>query len=203
MRGTIVLAYTLAASTARADDRDVDRIAAGAAASARGDHAAAAQLYLDAYAHSLDPATLVLIGNEYLRAGRPNDAARFFCDYPGGGDDALYVQAQLATLGGCAAPPTPARSHVLLPVALAALGAASVTAGFYEHSRAAQASQMIESHSPGTPWPDNILDTERAGQRHELLGNVLLTVGTSALVTGAVVYLIQHRHHRERLVTSP
>jgi len=147
-----VLACALAATTARADD--LDQMAAGAAASARGDHAAAAQLYLDAYAHSLDPATLVLIGNEYLRAGRPADAARFYCRYPGG-DDAAYVQAQLATLGGCAAPAArTARSHTLLPVALAALGAASVTGGLIEHHRAALASQVIEDHPAGMPWPD-------------------------------------------------
>jgi hypothetical protein len=199
MGRTIVLICALAAaSTARADD--LDQVAAGAAASARGDHVTAAQLYLDAYAHTLDPATLVLIGTEYLRADRPDDARRFFCRYPGG-DDALFVQAQLATLGSCTAPPAPRTSH--LPLVLAAAGAVTLGAGFFEQHRAAQASQMIESHSPGTPWPDNILATERAGQRHELLGNVLLTVGTSALVTGAVVYLIQHRHHRERLVTSP
>jgi len=197
MRGMIVLACVLAASPALADD--LDQVAAGAAASARGDHVTAAQLYLDAYAHTLDPATLVLIGTEYLRADRPDDARRFFCRYPGG-DDALFVQAQLATLGNCTA--TPAPRHSRLPLVLAAAGAVTLGAGFFEQHRAAQASQMIENHNPGMPWSDNILDIERAGQRHELLGNVLLTVGTSALVTGAVVYLIQHRQHRER-VTSP
>ena len=63
--GTIVAACALCATTAFADDLDL--VAAGAAASQRGDHVAAAHLYLDSYARTLDPTTLVLIGSEYVR----------------------------------------------------------------------------------------------------------------------------------------
>ena len=200
--GMTVAAWAFCARTASADDLDL--VAAGAAASQRGDHVAAAHLYLDSYARTLDPATLVLIGTEYVRAGKPREAVRFFCRYPGGSED-LYVAAQLGALHDTATcderAPAPRDRLRYAPVALAAIGVAALGGGFYEQHRASVVSDQIGGHPPNVPWPDDIRALEARGQRAETTGYVLWGVGAAALVGSGVVYALTHRH--ERLAVVP
>jgi tetratricopeptide (TPR) repeat protein len=78
-----------------------DKVKKAIAKSQAGEHEAAADLYLDAYALIPQPLLLSNIGSEYQQMKKPVEALKYFCKYLEAdptGNNASYVTAQARTL---------------------------------------------------------------------------------------------------------
>jgi tetratricopeptide (TPR) repeat protein len=78
-----------------------EKVKKAIAKSQAGDHEAAADLYLDAYAIVPQPLLLSNIGSEYQQMKKPVEALKYFCKYLEAdptGSNATYVTAQARTL---------------------------------------------------------------------------------------------------------
>jgi tetratricopeptide (TPR) repeat protein len=219
MRIAVAVAVAVVASTANAD---VGALGEAALRSHDGDHAGAIRIYEEAYRSDPDPTLLAILGNEYVGAGRLSDALQRFCGYLAvapNGDEVVTVLAQLElvraqlAIDGDACSSAVAPPHSVPPVTIirasrnhqlaigaAAAGVAGLAAGLYFGHQASAISDQISSHDPAQPWPSNVFEIERRGQRFELERDVFYGVGASALVAAGVLYLTGRE---ERVSVTP
>jgi hypothetical protein len=212
------VAVAVIASTAHAD---VGALGEAALRSHEGDHVGAIRIYEEAYRSDPDPALLAILGNEYTSAHQLRDALQRFCGYLAdapNGDDVVTVLAQLELVraelridGDACSPFAPPHSvppltiiHASrnreLAIGAAAAGVAGIAAGLYFGHQASANADRISMHDPLTPWPANIADIERRGQRFELERDVFYGLGASALVAAGILYLTGHE---ERVAVTP
>ena len=218
MRIVIAVAVAVVASTANAD---VGALGEAALRSHGGDHVGAIRIYEEAYRSDPDPALLAILGNEYTSAGQLRDALQSFCGYLAvapNGDDVVTVLAQLELVraelaidgDACSALAPPhsvppltiihASPNRELAIGVAAAGVAGIAAGLYFGHQASATADQISQHDPTQPWPSNVAEIERRGQRFELERDVFFGVGASALVAAGILYMTGHE---ERVSVTP
>ena len=207
MRIVVVVAVAVVATTANAD---VGALGEAALRSHDGDHVGAIRIYEEAYRSDPDPALLAILGNEYTSAGQLRYALQRFCGYLAvapNGDDVVTVLAQLELVraelaidgDACSAlapphtvPPVTiihASSNRQLAIGAAAAGVAGIAAGLYFGHQASATADQISLHDPTQPWPSNVAEIERRGQRFELERDVFYGLGASALVAAGILYV--------------
>ncbi|MBA3502319.1 MAG: hypothetical protein M4D80_27075 [Myxococcota bacterium] len=214
---TPIVMATLVAGTAHAERDRIELLSEGAAKSNAGDHGGAIALYEQAYLYEPDALLLPILASEYARAGLPNDALHYFCQYlkvQPKGTQAVYATSQVIALRTqigqpvskdrvCDAP-KPVRIDFVTPrrtrdkpnmskremagIATAAVGAVSLIASVAYGLEASSISNELTNHPSNTPWQDNIQALEDRGQRYEDRSKLFLLVGSAALVTGGVLY---------------
>ncbi|HEX7702203.1 MAG TPA: tetratricopeptide repeat protein [Kofleriaceae bacterium] len=218
MRIVVVVAVAVVATTANAD---VGALGEAALRSHAGDHVGAIRIYEDAYRSDPDPALLAILGNEYTSAGQLRDALQRFCGYLAvapNGDDVVTVLAQLELVraelaidgDACSAlapphtvPPVTfihASRNRQLAIGAAAAGVAGIAAGLYFGHQASATADQISLHDPTQPWPSNVAEIERRGQRFELERDVFYGLGVSALVAAGILYVTGRE---ERVSVTP
>ena len=265
-KATALLASFLAASPALADPKgptEKDKQFAGElvkkaiARSQAGDHAAAIEIYLQAFAIVPNPLLLPNIGAEFQQSGKPQEALHYFCLYlekdPGGTNAAFAtskakaLQLQLGNKNVddddvCAAPKPVPRKPIKEPVkepvkepikelvppprqppnedtapdttssgnstlkyvglgagilALTALGI-----GTYDGIQAKNISDQLTNHPQNTPWPDNIKDLQKQGQRAENYQVIGLIAGGVLAATGVICYVVGRSDESSKRTTA-
>lgn len=261
-KATALLASFLAASPALADPKgptEKDKQFAGElvkkaiARSQAGDHAAAIEIYLQAFAMVPNPLLLPNIGAEFQQSGKPQEALHYFCLYlekdPGGTNatfatsKARALQIQLGNKDVddddvCAAPKPPPRrpnkgpnkelikepgpsprpspiedtapdttssgnstlKYVGLGAGIAGLVALGV--GTYDGIQAKNISDQLTNHPQNTPWPDNIKDLQKQGQRAENYQVIGLIAGGVLVTTGIICYVVGRSDESSRRTTT-
>jgi hypothetical protein len=218
MRIVIAVAVAVVATTANAD---VGALGEAALRSHGGDHVGAIRIYEEAYRSDPDPALLAILGSEYTSAGQPREALQRFCGYLAvapNGDDMVAVLAQLELVraelaidgDACSvlAPPStvPPRTIIhasrnrQLAIGAAAAGVAGIAAGLFFGHQASATTDQLSSHDPTQPWPSNVAEIERSGQRFELERDVFYGLGASALVAAGILYVTGRE---ERVSVTP
>src|SRR5262245_18592410 len=86
--------------------------------------------------------------------------------------------------------PDPGRGMKLGGIAIAGGGAVMVGLGVLFGIKAQNATDIVNNHKMGDPWPNNIRQIEADGQRDENLQIGLLAAGGAAIVGGAALYFI-------------
>jgi tetratricopeptide (TPR) repeat protein len=218
MRVVVAIAVAVVATTANAD---VGALGEAALRSHDGDHVGAIRIYEEAYRSDPDPALLAILGNEYTSAGQLRDALRRFCGYLAvapNGDDVVTVLAQLELVrmelaidgDACSALAPPqtvppltiihASRNRQLAIGAAAAGVVGIAAGLYFGHQASATADQISLHDPTQPWPSNVAEIERLGQRFELERDVFYGLGASALVAAGILYVTGRE---ERVSVTP
>jgi hypothetical protein len=214
MRIAVAVAVAVVATTANAD---VGALSEAALRSHDGDHVGAIRIYEEEYRRDPDPALLAILGNEYTSAGQLREAVQRFCGYLAiapNGDDVVTVLAQLELVrvelaidgDACSAHATvpPLIIHGSrnrqLAIGAAAAGVAGIAAGLYFGHQASATADQISLHDPTQPWPSNVAEIERSGQRFELERDVFYGLGASALVAAGILYVTGRE---ERVSVTP
>jgi tetratricopeptide (TPR) repeat protein len=88
--------------------------------------------------------------------------------------------------------PDPGRTMKLSGMAVGGVGVVAVGLGVVFGVKAQNATAIVNDHKMGDPWPNDILDIEKRGQRDENLQIGLLVGGGAALVLGGALYYVGH-----------
>ena len=87
-------------------------------------------------------------------------------------------------------PPDPGRNMKLGGIGVGAAGVVMAGLGVYFGVQAQKATDVVNNHKMGDPWPNDILDIEARGQRDENLQIGLLIGGGVAVIGGGVLYFL-------------
>jgi hypothetical protein len=86
----------------------------------------------------------------------------------------------------------PGRGMKLGGLAVGAAGLAMTGLGVYFGIQAQAATDLVNEHKMGDPWPDDIVEREARGQRDENLQIGFLVAGGAAVIAGGALYYVGH-----------
>jgi hypothetical protein len=84
----------------------------------------------------------------------------------------------------------PGRTMKLAGIGVGVAGVAMAGLGVYFGIQAQAATDLVNDHKQGDPWPDDIVEREARGQRDENLQIAFLVAGGAAVVAGGALYYV-------------